>query len=260
METIPQFPIFLQEAGGKIALQVRVPYTGFYTKGRPLEIQPLRKVELTTWLSILNINIQSNPVISRAVNSRKSVSRACTLDPSDPPLATPIWHSMVDVSYSRTSRRNDNPLISVLHRNAQYPPVGRAGQLRISPFGSDFDFASDSFENPVCHVTLASTPAEKRQLPRWTAYFLVQMQLQVDTTIGPNQIMYFYCVQLFEMRFANCHREAHPTLVKRGHAGPPALAWNHFCFLSSRDVVWLISTQNPSCVALHNVWFDSFVA
>ena len=25
--------------------------------------------------------VQSNPVISRAVNSRKSVSRACTLDP-----------------------------------------------------------------------------------------------------------------------------------------------------------------------------------
>ena len=32
-------------------------------------------------------------------------------------------------------------------------------------------------ENPVCHVTLASTPAEKRQLPPWTVYFLVQMQL-----------------------------------------------------------------------------------
>ena len=29
----------------------------------------------------------------------------------------------------------------------------------------------------LCHVTLASTPAEKRQLPRWTVYFLVQMQL-----------------------------------------------------------------------------------
>ena len=26
-------------------------------------------------------DLQSNPVISRAVNSRKSVSRACTLDP-----------------------------------------------------------------------------------------------------------------------------------------------------------------------------------
>ena len=25
--------------------------------------------------------IQSNPIISRAINSRKSVSRACTLDP-----------------------------------------------------------------------------------------------------------------------------------------------------------------------------------
>ena len=38
-----------------------------------------------------------------------------------------------------------------------------------------------------------------------------------------------------------------------------ANAWSHFCFLSSRDVR-LISTQNSSCVALHNVWFDSFVA
>ena len=57
-----------------------------------------------------------------------------------------------------------------------------------------------------------------------------------------------------------CHREAHPTLVKPGRAGPTTPAWSQFCFLSSRDVVWLISTQNPSCVALHNVWFDSFVA
>ena len=57
-----------------------------------------------------------------------------------------------------------------------------------------------------------------------------------------------------------CHREAHPTLVKRGLSGPVAHAWRHVCFLSSRDVVWLISTQNPSCVALHNAWFDSFVA
>ena len=57
-----------------------------------------------------------------------------------------------------------------------------------------------------------------------------------------------------------CHREAHPTLVKPGRTGPTAHAWSQFCFLSSRDVVWLISTQNPSCVALHNVWFDSFVA
>ena len=29
----------------------------------------------------------------------------------------------------------------------------------------------------IRHVTLASTLAEKRQLPRWTVYFLVQMQL-----------------------------------------------------------------------------------
>ena len=52
-----------------------------------------------------------------------------------------------------------------------------------------------------------------------------------------------------------CHREAHPTLVKPGRAGPTAHAWSQFCFLSSRDVVWLISTQNPSCcLAQRVIW------
>ena len=58
---------------------------GFYTKGRPLVksnlICPLDKLSWQPGCPVLNINIQSNPVISRAVNSRKSVSRACTLDP-----------------------------------------------------------------------------------------------------------------------------------------------------------------------------------
>ena len=30
---------------------------------------------------LISNKVQSNPVISRAVNSRQSVSRACTLDP-----------------------------------------------------------------------------------------------------------------------------------------------------------------------------------
>ena len=121
-------------------------------------------------------------------------------------------------------------------------------------------------ENPVCHVTLASTPAEKWQLPWWTVYFLVQMQLTGRYDHRPESDFVFLlcrkCRNLSYLKCAPriCHPEAHPTLVKRGRTGSAAHAWSHFCFLSSRDVVWLISTQNPSCVALHNVWFDSFVA
>ena len=121
-------------------------------------------------------------------------------------------------------------------------------------------------ENPVCHVTLASTPAEKRQLPRWTVYFLVQMQLTGRYNHQPESDFVFLlcrkCRNLSYLKCASrlCHPEAHPTLVKRSRTGSAAHAWSHFCFLSSRNVVWLISTQNPSCVALHNVWFDSFVA
>ena len=120
-------------------------------------------------------------------------------------------------------------------------------------------------ENPVRHVTLASTPAEKPQLPRWTVYFLVQMQLtgRYDHW-SESDFVFLLCRKCRNLSYLKCdsricHREAHPTLVKRGRTGSAAHAWSHFCFPSSRDV-WLISTQNPSCVALHNVWFDSFVS
>ena len=123
-------------------------------------------------------------------------------------------------------------------------------------------------ENPVCHVTLASTPAEKRQLSRWMVYFLVQMQLtgRYDHH-SESDFVFLLCRKCRNLSYLKCdsgicHREAHPTLVKRGHARASRACVKplNFCFLSSRDVVWLISTHNPSCVALHNVWFDSFVA
>ena len=41
-----------------------------------LKFNIIEKIPFTVYLEV-----QSNPVISRAVNSRKSVSRACTLDP-----------------------------------------------------------------------------------------------------------------------------------------------------------------------------------
>ena len=120
-------------------------------------------------------------------------------------------------------------------------------------------------ENPVCLVTLASTPTEKRQLPRWSVYFLAQMQLTGRYEHRPeSSFVFLLCQKCWNLSYLKCdsricHPEAHPTLVKRGHTGLAAHAWSHFCFLSSRDVGWLISTKNPSCVALHNVWFDSFV-
>ena len=156
--------------------------------------------------------------------------------------------------------------------------LGRAGQLvrRISHIQLRFWLRAICLrlstnngrhcENSVCHVTLASTPAEKRQLLWWTVYFLVQMQLtgRYDHR-SESDFVFLLCRKCRNLSYLKCdlricHREAHPTLVKRGRTGPAAHAWSHFCFLSSRDVVWLISTQNPSCVALHNVWFDSFIA
>ena len=80
-------------------------------------------------------------------------------------------------------------------------------------------------------------------------------------TIGPNPILYFYCVENVEILVIwNAIREFVTEKLIQLWWNAAAHAWSHFCFLSSRDVVWLISAQNPSCVALHNVWFDSFVA
>ena len=157
--------------------------------------------------------------------------------------------------------------------------LGRAGQLSqayftqsapiLTPRDLPLRLSTNNgrhCENPVCHVTLASTPAEKWQLPRWTAYFLVQMQFtgRYDHR-SESDFVFLLCRKCRNLSYLKCdsricHREAHPTLVKRGRVGPAAHAWSHFCFLSSHHVVWLISIQNPLCVALHNVWFDSFDA
>ena len=81
-------------------------------------------------------------------------------------------------------------------------------------------------KNPVCHVTLASTPAEKRQLPRWTVYFLVQMQFTGRSDHRSESDFVFLlwrkCRNLSYLKCDSriCHREAHPTLVKRGQGRP----------------------------------------
>ena len=130
--------------------------------------------------------------------------------------------------------RNQPPTV-----NKQWPPLRESRMSRHTRFN----------------------PAEKRKLPRCTVYFLVQIQFTGRYNHLPRSDFIFLlcrkCQNLSYLKYNSriCHREAHATLVK-----PAAPARRHFCFLSSRDVVWLISTQNPSYVALRNVWFDSFVA
>ena len=130
--------------------------------------------------------------------------------------------------------RNQPPTV-----NKQWPPLRESRMSRHTRFN----------------------PAKKRKLPRCTVYFLVQIQFTGRYGHWPDSDFVFLlcrkCQNLSYLKYNSgiCHREAHATLVK-----PAAPARRHFCFLSSRDVVWLISSQKPSCVALRNVWFDSFVA
>ena len=69
--------------------------------------------------------------------------------------------------------------------------------------------------------------------------------LQGDTTIDPNPHLYFYWV------IWNAIREFVTEKLIQLWWNLATHARSYFCFLSSRDVVCLISTQNPSCVALN---------
>ena len=109
-------------------------------------------------------------------------------------------------------------------------------------------------ENPVCHITLATTPAEKRKLTQCTAYFLVQIQFtgRYDHR-SESDFVFLLCRKCRNLSYLQCDsrichlREAHATLLNHSHACAKA-----FLF-PVKPLVWLISTQTPSCVALRNV-------
>ena len=127
--------------------------------------------------------------------------------------------------------------------NKQWPPLWESRMSRYTRFNTSRKTATAA----MCGIFLGTNA--------------------VDRSIRPSEsdLVFLLCRKYRNLNYLKydsriCHQEAHPTLVKRGRSGPAAHAWSHYCFLSSRDVVWLISTQNPLCVALHNVWFDSLVA
>ena len=82
--------------------------------------------------------------------------------------------------------------------------------------------------------------------------------LQADTTIYPNPILYFYCVENVGILVIwNAIREFVTEKLIQLWWNTAMHARRLFCFLSSHDVVWLISTQNPTChltVLLHNYY------
>ena len=78
-------------------------------------------------------------------------------------------------------------------------------------------------ENPVCHVILASTPAEKWKLLRCMVYFLLQIQFtgRYDHQSKSDFVflLYWKCRNQSYLKCDSriCPREAHATLLKPGH-------------------------------------------
>ena len=157
----------------------------------------------------------------------RSLHRNAQYPPAEPRRATYYHQTYFTHSAPSLAPRNQPPTV-----NKQWPPLPESRMSRHTRFN----------------------PAEKRKLPRCTVYFLVQIQFTGRYNHLPRSDFIFLlcrkCQNLSYLKYnlRICHREAHATLVK-----PAAPARRHFCFLSSRDVVWLISTQNPSYVALRNV-------
>ena len=256
----------------------------------PLELR-LFCIKPSKWyLSLIRVgklHVQSNPVISRAVNSRKSVCRACTLDPKfqwratrDCPYDRPVTHmcwceQISPLAHSSQATWQPFNLSHCIEMHNTHL-LGRAGQLSQAYFTHSAPIltprnlpATVNKQWPPLRESCMSrhTRFNTSRKTRWTVYFLVQMQLTGRYDHRPeSDFVFLLCRKYRNLSYLKydsriCHREAHPTLVKRGRLGPATHAWSHFCFLSSRDVVvWLVSTQNPSCVAVHNVWFDSLVA
>ena len=138
--------------------------------------------------------------------------------------------------------------------------LGRAGQLSQAYFTHSASILTRAIclrlstnngrhcENPVCHVTLdsAKKPVVKQQLPLWTVYFLVQMQLTCRYNHRfESDFVFLLCRKCRNLSYLKCdlricHREAHPTLVKRGRTGPAAHAWSHLKkYEKTRNLYWL---------------------
>ena len=149
--------------------------------------------------------------------------------------------------------------------------LGRAGQLSQAYFTHSAQILTPRNLPPT--VNKQWPPLQESRMSRHTRFNTRRKTATASmngvflgTNAVYNPILYIYCVENVEILVIwNAIREfVTEKLIQLwwnvAAQRPVAHAWSHFCFLSSCDVVWLISTQNPSCVALHNVWFDSFVA
>ena len=115
-------------------------------------------------------------------------------------------------------------------------------------------------ENPVCLLTLTSTPAEKRQVPQWTVHFLVQIQLtgRFDHR-SESDFVFLLCRKCQNLSYLKCdsrisHREAHPTLVKRGCAGLACVKPFLFSVKSRRSLADFNTEFIVCCLAQRVIW------
>ena len=162
--------------------------------------------------SALTLLLQSNPVISRAVNSRKSVSRACTLDPKfwwratrhcpyDRPVTHMGWCEQIS-PLAHSSQATWQPFyLSHCIEMHNTHLLGRTGQLSQAYFTHSAPILTP--RNLPLTVNKQWPPLRESRMSRHTRFNTSRKT--VDTTIGPNPILYFYCVENVEIlvRFAN---------------------------------------------------------
>ena len=153
-------------------------------------------------------------------------------------------------------------------------PLSRAGQLSQTYFTHSAPILAPRNQPPTVNKQWPPlresrmsrhtrfNPAEKRKLPRCTVYFLVQIQFTGRYGHWPDSDFVFLlcrkCQNLSYLKYNSgiCHPPR--SSCDYGETGRACATTFLLPVKSRRGLV--DSTQKPSCVALRNVWFDSFVA
>ena len=136
-------------------------------------------------------------------------------------------------------------------------------QLRFWPRAISLRLSTNNgrhCESPVCHVTLTSTQPKNGNCcdARYISWY--RYSSQVDTTIDPNPILYFYCVENVKIWVIwKTIREFVTEKLMRLWWKQPRLRDD--ISASCQAATWFGWFQHRiHRVALRNVWFDSFVA
>ena len=137
-------------------------------------------------------------------------------------------------------------------------PLGHAGQLSHT-FGSDFDSARSAFDCQQTMAAIARVPYGMSRHTRFNTSRKMESAAMHGLFLGTNTVYRSIWPSIrirFSVPFMSKMSKSELCEMLFANLSPRSslqLCWNmavhaqiYFCFLSSRDVVWLISTQNPS--------------